>query len=46
MVLDEADQFFEMGYKDQLNEIVSLVNKDRQTILVSATIPESLKNFA
>lgn len=46
LVLDEADNFFEQGYKDQLNELVGLINPDRQTILLSATIPESLKNFA
>lgn len=46
VVLDEADNFFEMGYREQLVNIVDRVNRDRQTIMLSATIPKSVKEFA
>ena len=46
VVLDEADNFFEMGYREQLVNIVERINKDRQTIMLSATIPKSIKEFA
>lgn len=29
LVLDEADNFFERGYKEQLNEIIKLINSQR-----------------
>ncbi len=46
LILDEADNFFEKGYREQLVGLVELVNKERQTIMLSATIPESIKEFA
>ena len=46
LVFDEADQLFEMGYREQLQEILDGVSKSRQTIMLSATMPESLDDFA
>jgi ATP-dependent RNA helicase DDX54/DBP10 len=47
VVFDEADRLFEMGFKDQLNEILhKLPTDNRQTLLFSATLPASLVEFA
>lgn len=47
VVFDEADRLFEMGFKEQLNEILhKLPSENRQTLLFSATLPESLVEFA
>lgn len=45
-VLDEADKLFETGYREQLDEIIALVARQRQTIMLSATIPDVLTDFA
>ena len=42
LVLDEADRMLEDGFADELNEIISAIPKSRQTMLFSATIPESV----
>ena len=46
LVLDEADQLMEAQYKEQVYQLISRLNKDRVTVLLSATIPESLKEFS
>ncbi|RNA16152.1 ATP-dependent RNA helicase DDX54 [Brachionus plicatilis] len=47
VVFDEADRLFEMGFKEQLNEILTkLPTENRQTLLFSATLPQSLVEFA
>lgn len=45
LVLDEADRLFEMGFYDQLLEIISLLPENRQMILFSATLPKNLSEF-
>ncbi|XP_071476984.1 ATP-dependent RNA helicase DDX54-like [Diadema antillarum] len=46
VVFDEADRLFEMGFAEQLNEILSRLPDSRQTLLFSATLPKSLVEFA
>ncbi|KAJ3343196.1 ATP-dependent RNA helicase ddx54, partial [Kappamyces sp. JEL0680] len=46
LVFDEADRLFEMGFAEQLREIVSRVPDSRQTVLFSATLPKILVDFA
>jgi len=46
LVFDEADRLFEMGFQDQLTEILRRVPDNRQTVLFSATLPKSLVDFA
>lgn len=46
LVFDEADRLFEMGFSEQLNEIISRLPDDRQTLLFSATLPKLLVEFA
>ena len=38
-VLDEADQMLDMGFRDDIVEIINETREDRQTILFSATMP-------
>ncbi|KAJ8327550.1 ATP-dependent RNA helicase dbp10 [Batrachochytrium dendrobatidis] len=46
IVFDEADRLFEMGFADQLREIMHRVPETRQTLLFSATLPRLLVDFA
>ncbi|CAH1406069.1 unnamed protein product [Nezara viridula] len=46
IVFDEADRLFEMGFGEQLNEIVQRLPENRQTLLFSATLPKVLVEFA
>lgn len=39
-------RLFELGFQEQLNEILSRMSSDRQTLLFSATLPKQLVEFA
>jgi len=43
---DEADRLFEMGFSEQLNELLAALPMQRQSLLFSATLPGSLVEFA
>jgi ATP-independent RNA helicase DbpA len=43
LVLDEADRMLDMGFADDMKEVVRQTPKDRQTLLFSATFPEEIK---
>ena len=45
LVLDEADRLLEMGFKDEIHEIVKLAPEQRQTLLFSATMTEQVKDL-
>lgn len=46
LIFDEADRLFEMGFAEQLNEIVRECPVERQTLLFSATMPKQLVQFS
>ncbi|KAG5182404.1 P-loop containing nucleoside triphosphate hydrolase protein [Tribonema minus] len=46
VVFDEADRLFEMGFAEQLREVMRTVPERRQTLLFSATMPKQLVQFA
>ncbi|KWU44397.1 P-loop containing nucleoside triphosphate hydrolase protein, partial [Rhodotorula sp. JG-1b] len=46
LIIDEADRLFELGFAEQLTEILHRVPATRQTLLFSATLPSSLVGFA
>lgn len=45
-ILDEADRMLDMGFSDDIMQIVSLLPKNRQTIMFSATMPEKIQKLA
>ena len=46
LVLDEADEMLDMGFKDDLDAILNETPKTRQTLLFSATISKSVHSIA
>nr|XP_002130371.1 ATP-dependent RNA helicase DDX54 [Ciona intestinalis]XP_026692180.1 ATP-dependent RNA helicase DDX54 [Ciona intestinalis] len=46
VVFDEADRLFELGFQEQLHEVLHRLPDDRQTLLFSATLPKQLVEFA
>ncbi|PQJ89338.1 DEAD/DEAH box helicase [Aliivibrio sifiae] len=45
LVLDEADRMLSLGFTDELNQLLSLVPKNKQTLLFSATFPEEVQTL-
>jgi ATP-dependent RNA helicase DeaD len=46
VVLDEADEMFDMGFAEELEAILSAVPTERQTVLFSATMPPKIARMA
>ena len=45
-VLDEADEMLNMGFIDDIRDIMSSLNENKQTLLFSATMPDQIKKLA
>ncbi|MEA3316854.1 MAG: DEAD/DEAH box helicase [Bacteroidota bacterium] len=46
VVLDEADEMLNMGFKDDIDTILGATPKERQTLLFSATMPKGIMAIA
>jgi ATP-dependent RNA helicase RhlE len=46
VVLDEADQMFDMGFMPAIRRIMARLPKARQTLLFSATMPKPIRDLA
>jgi ATP-dependent RNA helicase DeaD len=46
VVLDEADEMLDMGFADDLDEILGGIPEQRQTVLFSATMPPRIAKIA
>ncbi len=46
LVLDEVDIMLDMGFREDIEWIVSRIPTERQTFFVSATVPEEIKEIA
>jgi superfamily II DNA/RNA helicase len=46
LILDEADRMLDMGFHDDIMNIVSFLPKERQNLLFSATMPDQIRKMA
>ncbi|MCC9137439.1 DEAD/DEAH box helicase [Pontibacter silvestris] len=45
IVLDEADKLLEMGFQEELDQILGALPRKKQTVLFSATMPDEVKEL-
>ncbi len=46
LILDEADKMLDMGFVDDITKIITYLPKKKQTLLFSATMPQSIVKLA
>jgi ATP-dependent RNA helicase DeaD len=45
-ILDEADEMLDMGFRDELEDILNASPKERRTLMFSATMPKQIVSLA
>ena len=46
LVLDEADRMLDLGFKAEIDQVLSIIPKKRQTLLFSATFDDAIYKFS
>ncbi len=46
LILDEADEMLNMGFKDELDQVLEVTPENKQTLLFSATFPREVESIA
>lgn len=46
LIVDEADQMIQLGFKNEMEAIVSIIPSKRQTLMFSATLDSAVKKIA
>jgi len=46
VILDEADQMLDLGFMPSIKKIISKISKDKQAVLLSATMPKAVRSLA